>query len=199
MDGPASSSDVAMPLSLADWAALSEEQPGELVDGRLVDEEVPSLEHEILVAWLVRMLGNWLAERSGFVFGSETKFAVSPARGRKPDLSAYLPGRVPRPARGAVEVPPDIVVEVVSPTPRDGRRDRVEKMTEYAAFGVRLYWIVEPALRTLEIYELGADGRYIHAVGAVEGVLDRIPDCDGLVLDLDAMWGELDRLAADGG
>lgn len=184
---------------MAAWAAWPEDEPGEFVDGHRVDEEVPSLEHELLVVWLIRILGNWLTSGSGFVFGSEAKFAVSPTRGRKPDLSAYLPGRSPGPARGAVEVPPDIVVEIVSPTPRDGRRDRVEKMVEYAGFGVRFYWIVEPGLRTFEVYELGSDGRYIHAVGATTGVLDDIPGCVGLSLDLDAMWSELDRLAVDDG
>lgn len=180
-------------MTLADWAAMPEDEPGELVDGRLVEEEVPDLYHEALVAWFVRVLGNWLADR-GFVFGSEGKFGVAPRRGRKPDVTMYLPGGRKPPARGVVRVPPDVAIEVVSPTPRDGRRDRIEKAREYAAFGVRWYWIVDPALRTLEIFELGADGRYVSTLGQSEGRIENVPGCEGLSLDLDAMWAQADRL-----
>jgi Uma2 family endonuclease len=183
-------------MTLADWAAMPEDEPGELVDGRLVEEEVPDFCHEVLVAWFVRILGNWLDGRGGFAFGSEGKFAVAPRRGRKPDVTMYLPGGKKPPARGASRVPPDVAIEVVSPTPRDGRRDRIEKAREYAAFGVRWYWIVDPALRTVEIFELGADGRYASTIGQSEGRIDNVPGCEGLSLDLDAMWAEADRLGA---
>lgn len=185
---------VEAPFTLADWEAMAEDEPGEVVDGRLVEEEVPDYGHETVVSWLIQTLRNWLGEGRGFVGGSDAKFALRPNRGRKPDLSMYLPGgRVP-PRRGLVRVPPDVMVEIVTPTPRDERRDRVEKLADYAAFGVRWYWIVDPGLRSFEVFELGADGRYIHALGATEGVVASVPGCDGLSIDLGALWAELDRL-----
>jgi Uma2 family endonuclease len=186
-------SQTGMPL--AAWAAMLEDEPGELVDGWLEQEEEPSFEHELIVVWLISMLGNWLTPRGGFMGGSGAKFAVSPSRGRKPDVSAYLPGRKP-PRQGIIEVPPDIMIEVVSPSPADGRRDRVVKLNEYAAFGVRWYWIVDPQLRSLEVLELGDDGRYVHALDVTEGGIENVPGCDGLTLDLDALWSEVDRLSA---
>jgi Uma2 family endonuclease len=92
---------------------------------------------------------------------------------------------------------PDVMIEVVSPRPRDVHRDRIEKLRDYATFGVRWYWLLDPATRMLEIFELGPDGRYAWTQGAAEGRLDAVPGCEGLVLDLGDLWTELDRLGEE--
>lgn len=181
--------------SLLEWADMDES--GELVDGRLVEEEDVGALHEVILTWLVWMLRSWLAPRGGFVLTSDVRFGVAPRRGRKPDISAYFAGRRPQP-HGLVTTPPDIMVEIISPRPKDARRDRVDKTNEYAAFGVRFYWIVDPALRSFELFELGADGRYVKAIGASNGVVDPVPGCEGLKLDLDALWAEASRLEGTG-
>ncbi len=179
-------------MTLAQWADMDEDEPGELVDGYLVEEEQVGALHDAIVAWLIGILTRWIAP-GGVVLVSDTRFGVSPRRGRKPDTSVYLPGRKPA-AHGLVTTPPDIMIEVVSPRPRDARRDRVEKMNEYADFGVRFYWIVDPALRTFELFELDAGGRYVKVVGRLNGVIDDVPGCPGLAIDLDALWALADHL-----
>jgi Uma2 family endonuclease len=181
-------------MSIADWEALPEDEPGELVDGLLAEEEAPDFLHEAMVAWLLTTLRTWVLPRGGYVFGSEAKFIVRPARGRKPDLSVFFAPRGKVPRRGAGRIAPDIVVEVISPTPRDGRRDRVEKLDDYAAFGVGYYWLVDPEQRSIAVLERGADGRYVHALGVVGGTIDSVPGCEGLVLAVDALWAEVDAL-----
>ena len=91
----AAAAGAARAMTLEEWAALDEEVEGELVDGILEEEEMPSFLHEIVVAWLIRTLHTWARQRRGLVASSETKIAVGPRRGRKPDVSVYLPGRVP--------------------------------------------------------------------------------------------------------
>lgn len=86
-------------------------------------------------------------------------------------------------------------MEVVSPSPRDERCDRVEKMAEYVAFGVHYYWIVDPALGSFEIFERNAHGQYVKVVCATSGRIDPVPGCPGLNLDVDSLWAELARLS----
>jgi hypothetical protein len=61
---------------------------------------------------------------------------------------------------------------------------------EYAAFGARYYGIVDPELRTVEILELGEDRTYRIALAASAGT-HAAPGCDGLTVDLDALWAEI--------
>jgi Uma2 family endonuclease len=62
----------------------------------------------------------------------------------------FFPGRPTLPRRGPVTIPPDIAVEVVSPSSADQRHDRITKLAEYAGFGVRFYWMLDPSARTFK-------------------------------------------------
>ena len=181
-------------FSLAEWASLPEDEPGELVDGALIEEEMTDPVHGLCASWLIARLRSWLGGR-GLVFDADVKLAVRKDRGRKADACVYLPGRPPPPRRGLLRTPPDIVVEIVTPTPRDERRDRVEKMDDYAAFGIAYYWLIDPALGSFEIFALSG-GCYLRAFGATSGNVP-VPGCEGLVIDLDALWGELERLGPE--
>lgn len=180
-------------LAAAAWVALPSDVPGELVSGRLVEEEIPDLVHEVVVTWIVAVLRAWAAPRGAIVAGSELKFVLGPASGRKPDVSMFLAGEPRPPMRGAIAVPPHLMVEVASPGARDVRRDRIEKPSEYAAFGVRKLWLIDPDARTFEGWDLGDDGHYVRVLAATSGHL-AVPGLDRLELDLDELWAELDRL-----
>jgi len=183
-------------MTLEEWGDLDEDVEGELVDGVLEEEEMATFLHEIVVAWLIRMVGAWVHRKHGFVTGSETKIVVGPRRGRKPDLTIHLRGKTPALLDSLVRNPPHAVVEVISQRPRDARRDRVEKIGDYASAGIGYYWILDPQVRTLEIFKLDKGHRYEVLLSRSAGKA-RIPGCPGLVLNLDELWSEVDQ--AEGG
>ncbi len=171
---------------------MGEDEPGELVDGLLQEEEGADSPHEVIVSALLFVLLTWARPRGGQVLASETKYALSKRRGRKSDISVFLTRERKLPRRGAMKHPPDLMIEVVSPDPRDRRRDRIEKLREYAAFGVGWYWLLDPEARSLEILKRGEDGLYVHVLDAADGTIEA-PGCEGLRVDLDALWRELDE------
>lgn len=180
----------ARPLTLTAWSELPDDVEGELVDGVLEAEEMPHYAHEMIVVWLIATLRAYATPRGGRVAGSELKYAVSTTRGRKPDVSLFLPGTPrPKPLDRLIRQRPDIVIEVITATPRDERRDRVAKHDEYAGFGVPQYWLIHPELRTVEILRLGKDGLYARVAAGSTGKL-KVPGLRGLTLDLDALWTE---------
>ena len=195
---PAATAEALAPtgMTLEAWADMDEDEPGELVDGELVEEEMPTHAHERVVAWLLLVLGIWAKPRQVLVFGSEHKLGVAQQRGRKPDVSMYLSGARLAANASMSKKPPHGVIEVVSPRPRDVHRDRIDKLGDYARFGVRFYWLIDPQTRLLEILEREDSGRYAIAVSASEGRI-AVPGCEDLVLDLDDLWAELACLVAD--
>lgn len=55
---------------------------------------------------------------------------------------------------------------------------------------------MDPRLRTLEILKLGDEGHYTTLVSASAGVVV-VPSCEGLTLDLDALWARVDEIVED--
>ena len=81
-------------------------------------------------------------------FGEELQNA------RKPDVSFVSKDRLPADwkTQGYFTIPPDLAVEVVSP--HDTVYELDQKIREYLDGGVRLLWVVDPAVREVMIYRL---------------------------------------------
>ena len=67
---------------------------------------------------------------------------------------------------------PDLAAEILAPP--GIRRDRYEKLEQYARFGVKEYWIIDPANRSVEILSL-REGRYVlHSSAAQSGTVSSL-------------------------
>jgi Uma2 family endonuclease len=128
-------------------------QRHELFDGELVMTPSPRPRHQAIVVRLTTALENFVkAHGLGEVFTAPLDIVFEPHTVLQPDLLFIGRGRLHIIGEDAIEGPPDLVVEVLSPSTfyNDLRR----KMATYARFGVAEYWIVDPEKQTVELYSL---------------------------------------------
>lgn len=67
-------------------------------------------------------------------------------------------------------------------------------MDDYASFGIRYYWIVDPGVRSIEVYQRTLDGQYIEMLAVTGGTIEMLPGCDGFVLNVDQLWTVIEQL-----
>jgi Uma2 family endonuclease len=182
------SAAVSAPYTWDDFIALGEDDLRELIDGELVEVEVPTRTHEQIVALLVHFLLGWVdAGHGATVFPSGYKVRISHRRGVMPDVQLYRAGSEPAvdQEQGLVNGHPDLVVEVVSPSSQ--RYDRVTKLRWYAQLGVPEYWLVDPGARTLERLVL-RDEVFSIADSLADEETFRPESFEGLVIPLARLW-----------
>ena len=76
--------------------------------------------------------------------------------------------------------------------PRTEAIDRADKVPIYAREGVPWIWLLDPEVRTLEVFHLD-DGAYrVHAVHRDDAVV-RAEPFEALELPLAALWGRSSR------
>ena len=183
------SSAASAPYTWDDFIALEEDDLRELIDGELVEVEVPRWKHEWIVGRLLILLDGWAqAGHGGMVVPSGYKLRISNRRGVMPDVQFYRQGNdVPLDQdEGLVRGRPDLVVEVVSPSSQ--RYDRVIKRRWYAQLAIPEYWLVDGAARTIERLVL-RDGAYVIAASLAEDEIFRPESFDGLEIPLSKLWG----------
>lgn len=175
------------PYRWEDFLSLDEDDLRELIDGHLLELEVPTKIHEWIVTILVTMLTNWaLPRNAGVALVSGYKVRIRHDRGVMPDVQFFRRGGRPLPDRGLDRGAPDLAVEVVSPSSR--RWDRVVKLEWYGTIGTNEYWIVDPQKRTLERYVRAGDGTLLLASahgGEQRFAPETFPD---LEIELARLW-----------
>jgi Uma2 family endonuclease len=176
------------PYTWEDFIALEEDDLRELIDGELVEVEVPTFDHERIVALLVMLIGTWARERSaGIVIASGYKVRITNKRGVMPDVQFFRTGNVPPESMnaGLSEGRPDLAIEILSKSSRG--YDRIKKLNWYASIGVPEYWVVDPRERSLERMILREDGYLITDALGKGGVL-RPDTLEGLVIEIELLW-----------
>ena len=125
----------------------------ELVDGCLEVLPMPTTLHQRIAFFLAKVLDAFVVSRGlGEVLLAPCPVRLGDKHYREPDVFFLRPGRVKSPTGqpdGA-----DLMIEVVSPDPRDRQRDLVDKRRDYAKAEVAEYWIVDPQEETITVLVL---------------------------------------------
>ena len=136
----------------------------ELIGGRLYEMEPPGAEHGAIAMRIGRMLGNHVEEHGlGETFGAETGFQLArdPDTVRAPDAAFVARERMEATGlpRGYWPGPPDVAVEVISPS--DRRAQVRAKALHWLDAGTRAVVVLDPPSRTATVYRARSDVRVL--------------------------------------
>jgi Uma2 family endonuclease len=174
-------------LTYEDYVELPDDgRRYEILDGELEVSPAPAPLHQRVSQNLsVALDAHVRPRRLGRVYCAPVDVLLADTTIVQPDLVFISAGREAIVTKRAVEGPPELVVEILSPW--SVRRDRVAKATLYARFGIGHYWLLDPEARGFEVYEAdGTEYRLVATHGA-SGPM-RTPLFPELELDLALVW-----------
>ena len=146
--------------TIEDRNALPEDHPYELIDGVIYNMASPALRHQSISGAIYRQLWNYVDSQGGdcipFIAPTDVRldrdertmvvpdvFVICQPDDDRMDNDKYING------------PPDLLIEVLSPSTR--RKDMFTKLYKYEEAGVREYWIVDPNKEKVIVYIFGEE------------------------------------------
>jgi Uma2 family endonuclease len=175
-------------MTAAEFMALPEDPSKtryELVHGEVVVSPSPNFDHAYVVTRLITRLHPHVDERKLGIIVCDIDTPFGPEDVRRPDLLFFSTARLHYIGKVNLEGPPDLCVEVLSPSNR--HVDRGDKFELYRDSGVPFYWILDPMTKVVETYRL--EGKeYVLTVTAKDDAVVRLPPFDDFELRLAEIW-----------
>ncbi|SDH25212.1 Putative restriction endonuclease [Sinosporangium album] len=155
----------------------------EIIDGRIVVRELPTIKHSDVVYYLMMQLVPILAERSWKLYMETSLFLSTQMDRYQPDLIV-----IPDPPRlwDSNHIHADctlLVTEVVSPSSEND--DHVVKPARYSAAGVPLYLVIDPRQGQARLLSHPSSVGYTHETKVRLGEALRLPKPFDLTLETD--------------
>ncbi len=173
----------------SDLLEIPENQIGEIIDGELITQPRPAVPHARAASQLMGEVSppfnRGKGGPGGWIILHEPELHLH-GDALVPDLAGWRRERMPAvPQDAAIELAPDWVCEVLSPSTQG--HDRVKKMAVYARERVTHVWLVDPLAQTLEVYAW-TERAWLRAQVAQGAEKVRAVPFDALELDLAALW-----------
>ena len=186
---------VERPYTADDLATMPDDgRRYEIIGGELIVSPSPTTRHQRVSFRLSRLLDDYLERTAaGEAFAAPLDVLLGNHDILQPDIVVVLKENAHRITESGVNGPPDLVVEIVSPS--TVRTDRIRKSATYATFGVPEYWIVDPESESIVVQTL-VDGQF-QPIGGDDGLV-RSAHISGLVIDPSSIFTVPDWLANRG-
>ncbi len=145
--------------TIEDIYSLPEGQRAELIDGKIYNMAPPVRIHQKLISELTQSIGQYIKSNGGNCDIYPAPFAVFLNDDNRnyvePDISVICDkGKLnEKGCNGA----PDWIIEIASPS--TSSLDYGIKLFKYRTAGVREYWIINPATRTVNVYDFESEKR----------------------------------------
>jgi Uma2 family endonuclease len=179
------------PATYNDIVALPEHLVGEIIRGVLHTHPRPAPKHARAYSSLGVELGGpfdrgrngpggwWILDEPELHLGADVLV---------PDLAGWKRERMPKLPNGAwFELAPNWICEILSPS--TAKIDRAEKLPLYAQAGVAHCWLVDPDLKTLEVFE-NREGKWLLLTVLENDANVSQPPFDAITFALATLWAE---------
>ena len=175
-------------MTAGQFLQLGEDPPGvrlELVNGEVAVSPSPTPDHSNVIVELIILIGTHNHKHNLGELFQDVDTILDRFNVRRPDVLFFFKNRTHLIGKKAMEGPPDLAIEVLSPSSVE--IDREDKFEQYRAAGVHFYWIVDPKSKTIDAWEL-VNREYVH-IGRAQGTatinLQPFPD---LEIPLALLW-----------
>jgi Uma2 family endonuclease len=179
------------PATYTDLEELPPNMVGEIIAGELYASPRPAMPHTLLTTELASELLGPFHRGHGGPGGWRILFEPELHLGGDvlvPDFGGWRRARLPKaPTGAALTLAPDWACEILSPSTE--ARDRASKLPIYAREGVSHVWLLDPELRTLEVFRLEGAHYVLLATHAGDARV-RVEPFHAIELELKSLWGE---------
>src|SRR5215213_7689333 len=150
--------DLSRKLTYEDYLLIPEDgRRHEIIEGEHYVTAAPFVPHQRLAFRLTLRVGGFVeAHQLGEFLFAPTDVLLSPHDIVQPDLLFISNERASIAGEKNIEGAPDLVIEILSKS--SARLDKILKLKAYERWGVREYWMFDPARKGVQPWERTDEG-----------------------------------------
>lgn len=147
------------PRNIKDYKLLPEGAPYQLIEGELIMTPAPNPLHQLISGNIFKKISKFVDEKGlGIVLYSPVDVYLDEENAYQPDIVFIPKERSKIIKEDGIHGAPDIVIEILSPS--TAYYDIKKKFRVYERSSVKEYWIVDPEMKSIEVFSLKADGEF---------------------------------------